>query len=108
MYRELELQIDNLKTDFRDGLEKFQFQVSNQLQSGIKAANDQFNGSMPNLKQIETQINNRSLEQQRYLNASTARSKQAIKRLENQLNSLRWYVIFTSIVLIMMVVVYLY
>ena len=107
MYRELELQISDLKLDFRDGLEKFQFQVSNQLQSGIKAASERFN-SMPNIEKIEAQIDHYNLEQQRYINALSAGSKQAIKKLENQVNSMRWFMIFGSIVLFTVVILFLY
>lgn len=95
MYRELEFQISNIKQDFRQGLENFQHQVSNQLQSGIEAANDRFN-SVPNLQKIEMQIDNRNLEQQRYINTLFAGSKQAIKKLETQVNSVRYFVIFLS------------
>lgn len=108
MYRELELQINNLKLDFREGLEKFQAQVSNQLQSGIEVANDKFSSSIPNVKKIEMQINNRNLEQQRYINALTAGNKQAIKRLENQVNSMRLFVIFISGVFIIIALFLLY
>lgn len=95
MYRELEFQISSLKQDFRQGLENFQHQVSNQLQTGIEAANDRFN-SVPNLQKIEMQIDRRNLEQQRYINTLFTGSKQAIKKLENQVNSIRYFVIFLS------------
>ena len=96
MYRELEFQISTLKQDFRHGLENFQSQVSNQLQNGIEAANKRINTSVPDIKKIEMQIDRRNLEQQRYLNTLLASSKQAIKKLENQLDSVRYFVIFLS------------
>jgi DNA-binding NarL/FixJ family response regulator len=96
MYRELEFQISNLKQDFRNGLENFQFQVSNQLQNGIETANERINTSVPDIKKIEIQIDRRNLEQQRYINTLLASSKQAIKKLENQLDSVRYFVIFLS------------
>lgn len=96
MYRELEFQISSLKQDFRHGLENFQSQVSNQLQNGIEAANERINTSVPNIKQIEMQIDRRNLEQQRYINTLSASNKQAIKKLENQLDYVRYFVIFLS------------
>lgn len=95
MYRELELQISKLKQDFRQGLENFQSQVSNQLQNGIDAANDRLN-SVPRVQKIEMQIDRQNLEQQRYINTLFAGSKQAIKKLENQIDSIRYFVIFLS------------
>lgn len=95
MYRELELQISKLKQDFRQGLENFQSQVSNQLQDGINVANDRLN-SVPSVQKIEMQIDRQNLEQQRYINTLFAGSKQAIKKLENQINSIRYFVIFLS------------
>lgn len=96
MYRELEFQISSLKQDFRHGLENFQSQVSNQLQNGIETANERINTSIPDIKKIEMQLDRRNLEQQRYINTLLASSKQAIKKLENQLDSVRYFVIFLS------------
>ena len=96
MYQELELQILSLKQDFRQGLENFQYQVSNQLQNGIEVANQQLNSTIPGIQKIEMQIDNRNLEQQRYINTLFAGTKQAIKKLENQINSVRYFVIFLS------------
>ena len=94
MYQELELQILNLKQDFRQGLENFQYQVSKQLQTGIEAASAQINNSAPDMQKIEMQIDNRNLEQQRYINTLFAGSKQAIKKLESEITFLRFFVIF--------------
>ncbi|MEL6929135.1 MAG: response regulator transcription factor [Cyanobacteria bacterium J06600_6] len=94
MYQELELQILNLKQDFRQGLENFQYQVSTQLQTGIEAASAQINSSAPDMQKIEMQIDNRNLEQQRYINTLFAGSKQAIKKLESEITFLRFFVIF--------------
>jgi DNA-binding NarL/FixJ family response regulator len=98
MYRELELQIRNLKQDFRQGLGNFQSQVSKQLQSGIEAAGAQFNRSAPDMYKIEMQVDQRNLEQQRYINTLFASSKQALKKLEDQIYVLRYFVIFLSII----------
>lgn len=98
MYRELEFQISSLKQDFRNGLENFQSQVSNQLQNGIEAANERLNSSVPDIQKIEMQIDHRNLEQQRYINTLFAGSKQAIKKLENQISSLRYFVVFLSVI----------
>lgn len=98
IYQELELQILNLKQDFRQGLENFQYQVSQQLQNGIDAANTQLSNSAPDIQKIEMQVDNRNLEQQRYINTLFAGNKQAIKKIENQINSIRYFVIFLSII----------
>ena len=94
MYQELELQILNLKQDFRHGLENFRYQVSKQLQTGIEAASARINSSTPDMQKIEMQIDNRNLEQQRYINTLFAGSKQAIKKLEGEIAFLRFFVIF--------------
>ena len=94
MYRELEFQISSLKQDFRSGLENFQYQVSNQLQNGIEAANEQINTSVPDIKKIEMQIDRHNLEQQRYISTLFTTNKQAVKKLESQLDSVRYFVIF--------------
>lgn len=96
MYQELELQILNLKQDFRQGLENFQHQVGQKLQNGIDAAHAQFSSSVPDLQKIETQIDKHNLEQQRYINTLFAGNKQAIKKVEHQMNSIRYFVIFLS------------
>ena len=99
LYQEIELQINSLKQDFRLGLENFQYQVSNQLQTGLEDANSRFNQSIPSVENIETQIDNRNLEQQRYINTLFVGSKQAIFNLEQQINSLRHFLIFMGVVL---------
>ena len=108
LYQEIELQINNLKQDFRNGLENFQYQVSNQLQNGIEVANIKFSNSMPNAQEIEIQIDNRNLEQQRYINTLFASSKQAIQKLETQLNQMRYFVAIAVIVLVAVVMLLLY
>lgn len=98
IYQELELQILNIKQDFRQGLENFQSQVSQQLQNGIDAANTQLGKSAPDMQKIEMQIDNRNLEQQRYINTLFAGNKQAIKKIETQIDSIRYFVIFLSVI----------
>ena len=106
--REIELQIDNLKQEFREGLQNFQYQVSNQLQNGIEVASAKFNGSIPNPQEIEMQIDNRNLEQQRYINTLFAGSKQAIQKLETQLNQMRYFVAIAVIVFVAVIMLLLY
>ena len=108
LYQEMELQINNLKQDFRNGLENFQHQVSQQLQSGLEAANIRFQDSMPNTHEIEMQIDSRNLDQQRYINTLFAGNKQSIKKLEHQINSMRYFVIFLSIVFVTVSMLLLY
>ncbi|MCC0176865.1 response regulator transcription factor [Waterburya agarophytonicola K14] len=108
LYEEIELQISSLKQDFRDGLENFQYQVSNQLQNGIEAASIKFNNSTPNLQEIDLQIDNRNLEQQRYINTLFAGSKQAIQKLETQLNQMRYFVGIAVLVFIAVIMLLLY
>lgn len=97
-HQELEREIENLKQEFRRGLKNFQYQVSNQLQNGIEAANNKLRNSIPDIQKIEAQVDHRSLEQQRYLNTLLATNKQAIKKLENKINSVQYFVIFLSII----------
>lgn len=106
--RQIELQIDNLKQEFREGLQNFQYQVSNQLQNGIEVASAKFNGSIPNPQEIEIQIDNRNLEQQRYINTLFAGSKQAIQKLETQLNQMRYFVAIAVIVFVAVIMLLLY
>jgi predicted RND superfamily exporter protein len=108
LYQEIDLQINNLKQDFRNGLETFQYQVSNQLQNGLEEANLRFHSSIPNVQKIEMQIDNRNIEQQRYINTLFTGSKQAIKKLEHQINSMRYFVIFLSIVFVTVSLLLLY
>ncbi|MGL4880785.1 MAG: response regulator [Waterburya sp.] len=108
LYQEIDLQINNLKQDFRNGLETFQYQVSNQLQNGLEEANLRFHSSIPNVQKIEMQIDNRNIEQQRYINTLFTGSKQAIKKLEHQINSMRYFVILLSIVFVTVSLLLLY
>lgn len=98
MHQELELQILNIKQDFRLGLGNFQSQVSQQLQTGIEAASSQMNRSAPDMYKVEMQIDHRNLEQQRYINTLFAGNKQALRKLENQIYILRYFVIFLSVI----------
>lgn len=98
IHQELELQILNIKQDFRLGLGNFQSQVSQQLQTGIEAASSQINRSAPDMYKVEMQIDHRNLEQQRYINTLFAGNKQALRKLENQIYILRYFVIFLSII----------
>ena len=102
LYQEIEIQIDNLKQDFRNGLQNFQHQVSNKLQDGIEAANSSFSESIPNPQEIEMQIDNRNLEQQRYINTLFAGSKQAIQKLETQVTYMRYFLAAISVIFVIM------
>lgn len=94
LFQELELQIHNLKQDFRSGLENFQSQVSNQLHNGMQAAELKFSHSIPKIEEIEMHIDHRNLEQQRYINTLFAGSKQAIQRLQVQITYIRYFLGF--------------
>lgn len=100
LYREIELQIENLKQDFRSGLENFQYQVGNQLQSGLEDANNKFNKSIPSMHNIETKIDRRNIEQQRYINTLFVGNKQNLYKLEKQINSLRHFLIFLAVIVL--------
>ena len=108
LHQEIEHQINNLKQDFRKGLENFQYQVSNQLHSGLEVANKKFNSSIPKAQEIEMQIDNRNLEQQRYINTLFAGSKQAIHKLETQITYLRYFIAIALIVFVIIIVLLLY
>ena len=100
LYQEIELQIASLKQDFRKGLENFQYQVSNQLQSGLNETSNKFHSFFPDIQKIETQIDHRNAEQQRYINTLFVGTKQAISKLEKQINFTRHLVIFLSVVFV--------
>ena len=89
LFNEIEYQISNLKLEFREGLETFQHQVTNQIQLGLEAAKHQFNNSNPDIQTIENQIDARNLEQQRYINTLFSSTKQSVRKLENRVNFLR-------------------
>ena len=108
LHQEIESQINTLKQEFREGLQNFQYQVSNQLQNGIEVASAKFNGSIPDAQEIEMQIDNRNLEQQRYINTLFAGSKQAIQKLETQLNQMRYFVAIAVIVFVAVIMLLLY
>lgn len=95
---EIESQVSELKLEFRDGLVAFQDRVSNQLQEGLDVAAIHLNNSIPNIQNIERQIDTRNLEQQRYINTLLSSSKQSIKKLETQVGFIRNFLIFLSII----------
>ncbi len=97
LYQEIESQVNNLKLEFRSGLKTFQSQVKNQLKVGLDEASSRLHDAVPSSKKISMQIDGRSLEQQRYINTLFASSKQTIKRLEQQIQWMRYFVIFLSI-----------
>ena len=97
LQQEIESQINILKLGFRGGLKTFQSQVSNQLQVGLDAATSRLNDALPSVKKIEMKIDGRNLEQQRYINTLFASSKQTIKRLEQQIQLMRYFIIFLTI-----------
>ncbi|MGF1541557.1 MAG: response regulator transcription factor [Pleurocapsa sp.] len=96
LYSEIEQQINNLKLEFREGLETFQDQVSSQIQMGLDTAKHQFNNinidnDLNNI--IEKQIYARHLEQQRYINNLFSGSKQSLRKLEHKVNLMRSFII---------------
>ena len=97
LYGEIDQQISNLKREFRDGLETFQHQVSNQLKIGLDAAKNQFKNVNPDTQVIEKQIDARNLEQQRYINTLFSSTKQSIRKLESKVNFMRNLVIIISV-----------
>lgn len=97
LFNEIEYQISNLKLEFREGLETFQHQVTNQIQLGLEAAKHQFNNTNPDTQTIEKQIYAHNLEQQRYINTLFSSSKQSVRKLENKVNFLRNLLIVLSI-----------
>ena len=105
LYQEIEVQISNLKQDFREGLQNFQYQVSNQLHEGIEAANANLQKSLHNTREMEAQIDNRNLEQQRYINTLFSGSKQAIQKLENQIKYMRYFMAALVVLLLALMLI---
>ncbi|MGD1921483.1 MAG: DNA-binding response regulator, partial [Pleurocapsa sp.] len=62
----------------------------------------------PNAQEIGIQIDNRSLEQQRYINTLFAGTKQAIQKLETQLNQMRYFVAIAVILFVAIIMLILY
>ncbi len=89
LYSEIDQQINNLKREFREGLETFQHQVSNQIQLGLEATKHQFDNTNVDNHIIEKQIDARHLEQQRYINTLLSSSKQSLRKLEYKVDLMR-------------------
>jgi DNA-binding NarL/FixJ family response regulator len=94
---EVDSQIDNLKVELRHGLEAFQSQVTDRLKHGLEVISQSYKTSVLDSADLEKQLNDRNFEQQRYINTFLLGTKQSIKKLEQQINFLRYFVIFLGI-----------
>jgi DNA-binding NarL/FixJ family response regulator len=97
IFAEVDSQVNNLKTELRDGLEAFQSQVTTRLKNGLEVISQSYKTSALDSADLEKQIKERNFEQQRYINTFLLGTKQSIKRLEQQINFLRYFVIFLGI-----------
>jgi DNA-binding NarL/FixJ family response regulator len=97
IFAEVDSQIDTLKIELRYGLEAFQSQVSDRIKNGLEAISTSYKSSSLDPEDLEKKLNDRNFEQQRYINTFLLGTKQSIKQLEQQINFIRYFVIFLGI-----------
>ena len=98
-HQELKREIENLKQEFRESLEKFSESGKQSVANRIEAANNKLRNSIPDFEKIQAQVDNRNFEQQRYLNTLLAGNKQENhKKLQNKVDSIQRLVIVLSFI----------
>ncbi|WP_036480283.1 response regulator transcription factor [Myxosarcina sp. GI1] len=96
IFNELYFQLDNLKTELREGLNIFQNRVNHQVQIGL----DEFSKSSDRLNllsEIKKQIGIQNSEYQIYLRNLFVSTKSSVEKLEQQVSFIRYLVIFLGI-----------
>ncbi|MGK7898018.1 MAG: response regulator transcription factor [Xenococcus sp. (in: cyanobacteria)] len=96
MFQELHKQINHLKTEFRQGLGTFQYQVSNQMCQGLEAVSDRVKRDTVDTKSLERRIQTWDLERQQQLKNLLTGTKKTISNLEKQVIILRYCLIFLA------------
>jgi DNA-binding NarL/FixJ family response regulator len=96
LFHELEVQINKLKQDFRQGLEIFQQRVSDRMSQGLNSLGNHMsqNAADFDLKHWEKQLNARDFERQQQVNKMLTGTKQSMINLERKVNLLRNCLIF--------------
>ena len=96
MFQELHKEIKHLKTEFRQGLGTFQYQVSSQMQQGLEALSDRVQRDTIDTKSLERRIQTWDLERQQQLKNLLTGTKKTISNLEKQVIILRYCLIFLA------------
>ena len=96
MFQELHRQIKHLKTEFRQGLGTFQYQVSNQMRQGLEALSDRVRKETVDTNSLERRIQTWDFERQQKLNNLLTGTKKTISNLEKQVTILRYCLIFLA------------
>ena len=96
MFQELQRQIKHLKTEFRQGLGTFQYQVSNQMRQGLEVLSDRLNHETVDNNSLERRIQTWDFERQKQLNNMLTGTKKNISNLEKQITILRYCLIFLA------------
>lgn len=99
LFDELDFQMDNIKTEFRQGLEIFQERVNHQVQSGLKEMLEFADNSNPLGREIQKQVEDRNSEHHVYLKNLFITNRESVEKLQHQLCWLRYLVIFLGMVL---------
>jgi DNA-binding NarL/FixJ family response regulator len=94
---EIDQQINNLKKEFRIGLEAFQQQVSERLQTGLNAFNEQYRSSNFDTTKLEKKLNQRYFEQQLLVDKQIERNQQYIKYLKTKVDLISYVLGFLTI-----------
>lgn len=96
MFQELQKQIKHLKTEFRQGLGTFQYQVGNQMRQGLEALSDRVKRDTVDINSLEKRIQTWDFERQKQLNNLLTGTKKNISGLERQVKILRYCLIFLA------------
>lgn len=99
LFHELEIQINGLKKDFRQGLEIFQQRVSDRMNQGLSSLGNHMsqNATEFDLQHWEKQLNERDFERQQQVNRMLTGTKQSVKNLERKVNFLRNCLVFLAV-----------
>lgn len=97
LFHELEIQIKNLKQDFRKGLEILQQRVSDRI--NLKTLSDRQNRTPEfDFQSWEQQIDAREHQHQKQIKRAISESKHTISNLEKKVNLLGYCIIFLAVV----------
>ena len=97
MFQELNKQIEHLKGDFRQGLDTFQYRVSNQMRQGLESLSERINSHTFDTSSLEEKIQARDFERQKQLNNLLTGTKRTVSNLEKQVAILRYCLIILAV-----------
>ena len=96
MFQELNRQVKHLKSEFREGLATFQYQVSNQMKQGLNSLSKHINSQTFDHNNLAENIKAQDFERQRQLNNLLTGIKKTTSNLEKQVAILRYCLIFLA------------